>query len=241
MRLMEMLELDFKLDLDPGGGGGGGYPRRGGFSAAAAAAAGGGGDWTAEGGGVARYPIPREGPFKLVPRQARGARRRRRRRRRVKSTITRSTWTASSRELAASKHSEYSHRRDEALAIIRRLEQKARRIHTSRQHLALGVFPIQEPRQHVGVQPRPSGSSSSSRPPPNFVPHPALCAAMNASSTGDPINLCAFAGPHGPVCCGHGSSGCSARCANHASRSRAPHLATATPGRGEYARTIHRV
>ena len=58
---------------------------------------------------------------------------------------------------------------------------------------------------------------------------------MNASSTGDPINLCAFAGPHGPVCCGHGSSGCSARCANHASRSRAPHLATATPGRGEYA------
>ena len=41
MRLMEMLELDFKLDLDPGGAAAGGIRGGGGFSAAAAAAGGG--------------------------------------------------------------------------------------------------------------------------------------------------------------------------------------------------------
>ena len=77
LRLMEMLALDFKLDLDPGGGGGGGGDDRGEWRdfppSPPPPAGGGGGDWTAEGGGVSRYPIPREGPFKLVPRQARGA------------------------------------------------------------------------------------------------------------------------------------------------------------------------
>ena len=77
LRLMEMLALDFKLDLDPGGGGGGGGDDRGEWRdfppSPPPPAGGGGGDWTAEGGGVSRYPIPREGPFKLVPRQARVA------------------------------------------------------------------------------------------------------------------------------------------------------------------------
>ena len=79
---MEMLALDFKLDLDPGGGGG----VRGGNGGGGAnnfqnnfrappppQRQGQGGDWTGEGGGIQRYPIPREGPFTLVPRQARGA------------------------------------------------------------------------------------------------------------------------------------------------------------------------
>jgi lariat debranching enzyme len=82
VRLMEMLALDFKLDLDPGGGGG----VRGGNGGGGASnfqnnfrappppqRQGQGGDWTGEGGGIQRYPIPREGPFTLVPRQARGA------------------------------------------------------------------------------------------------------------------------------------------------------------------------
>ena len=61
VRLMEMLELDFKLDLDPGGGGGGGG-NRGGWGdfpppppPPAPAGGGGvasGGDWTVEGGEV---------------------------------------------------------------------------------------------------------------------------------------------------------------------------------------------
>jgi lariat debranching enzyme len=81
VRLMEMLSLDFKLDLDPGGGGvrggnggGGANNFQNNFRAPPPPQhQGQGGDWTGDGGGIQRYPIPREGPFTLVPRQARGA------------------------------------------------------------------------------------------------------------------------------------------------------------------------